>query len=152
MHPLVDKLNLLPHPEGGYYREVYRSSQKVLSPVHQQPRNTLTSIYFLLLKGQVSRFHKVLHDEIWHFYEGDPLRLIDSGESSNEIILGNNDSTPTFQHTINAGHWQAAETTGEYTLAGCTVAPGFDFADFNFLPENQTREFLAKHPELERFI
>ena len=74
-HPLIDKLQLEPHPEGGYYRRVFESDKQVRSPVHQLPRPAMTHIYFLLLEGQVSRFHRVLHDEIWNHYAGAPLRL-----------------------------------------------------------------------------
>ena len=75
MHPLVNKLGLEPHPEGGYYRQIYRSATQVSSPKHGLPRPAVTHIYFLLLKGQVSRFHRVLHDEIWNHYDGAPLTL-----------------------------------------------------------------------------
>ena len=136
MHPLIQQLDLQAHPEGGFYKEIYRSAQRVNSPVNQHPRNTVTSIYFLLLKGQISRFHKVLHDETWHFYAGDPLRLIDLHSDYEEHILGDK-TQPHYQHTIIANHWQAAETTGKYSLMGCTVAPGFDFKDFSFLADDQ---------------
>lgn len=135
MHPLIQQLDLQTHPEGGFYKEVYRSAQLVNSPANQQARNAVTSIYFLLLKGQISRFHKVLHDETWHFYAGDPLRLIDLHSQCEEHILGEKTQVQ-YQYTITANHWQAAETTGEYSLMGCTVAPGFDFEDFSFLADN----------------
>ncbi|MBE1299594.1 MAG: cupin domain-containing protein [Alteromonadaceae bacterium] len=131
---LIDKYQLTPHPEGGYFAETYRAEEEVASPVHNQPRNSVTQIYFLLAKGDVSRFHKVLHDEIWHFYEGAPLRLLDANnEQCEEILLGQDGR---YHHVIAAHRYQAAESTGEYTLVGCTVAPGFDFADFNFLADD----------------
>jgi len=74
-HPLVKKYNLAPHPEGGFYRQVFRSENETKSFVHNASRPALTHIYFLLLKGQVSRFHRVLHDEVWNHYEGAPLQL-----------------------------------------------------------------------------
>jgi predicted cupin superfamily sugar epimerase len=73
MQDLIDKYTLVPHPEGGYYAVVYESEQSVKSPIVNKVRKAVTHIYFLLLKGQVSLFHKVAHDEIWNFYEGDPL-------------------------------------------------------------------------------
>ena len=76
MQNLIDKYKLVPHPEGGYYAVLYESEQTVMSPVVNKDRKAVTHIYFLLLKGQVSIFHKVAHDEIWNFYEGDPLKLI----------------------------------------------------------------------------
>ena len=132
MQHLIDKYNLIPHPEGGYYRELFRSNQIVISSVPDQKRNAVTHIYFLLLRGQVSRFHKVLHDEIWNFYEGSPLRLIKfNGDKIEEVIIGKN--SDSYVDVVPGGLFQAAETTGEYSLVGCTVAPGFDFADFSFL-------------------
>ncbi|MEX1329905.1 MAG: cupin domain-containing protein, partial [Desulfobacterales bacterium] len=89
MQNLIDKYNLAPHPEGGYYAVVYESKQTVTSPVVNKERKAITHIYFLLLKGQVSLFHKVAHDEIWNFYEGDPIKLIKyNGSSIEEDIIG----------------------------------------------------------------
>lgn len=152
MQHLIGKYNLVPHPEGGYYREVYRSNQCVKSPVNEQTRNAVTHICFLLLKGQVSRFHKVLHDEIWNFYEGSPLRLVKfNGEKIDEIIIGQN--SESYVEVIPGGCFQAAETTGEYSLVGCTVAPGFDFADFSFLnnPDLISR-LQEKYPNYKKFL
>jgi predicted cupin superfamily sugar epimerase len=153
---LIKQLNLSPHPEGGYFKEVYRSEQIVVSPVNNEQRNAVTDIYFLLCTGQVSRFHKVLHDEIWNFYEGDPLKLIEVDAESmevSEVILGDKDSVQ-YKHCIKADNWQAAETTGEYSLVGCTVAPGFDFADFSFLSdcESAQLEFLSRCNEYAKYI
>lgn len=129
---LVDKYQLQPHPEGGYYREIYRSVQEVSSEFTTEKRNALTHIYFLLGKGQFSRFHSVLHDEIWNFYEGAPLKLIEfDGNKTKELIIGKGDYT----RVIKGGVYQAAESTGEYTLVGCSVAPGFDFKDFSYLTD-----------------
>ena len=131
---LIDKLGLEPHPEGGYFKELYRSELKVESTAVGAERSAVTEIYFLLCRDQVSRFHRVEHDEFWHFFEGDSLRLIDSDlENSAEVILGAEEVN--YQHCIRGGRWQAAETMGDYSLVGCTVAPGFDFADFRFLTE-----------------
>src|SRR5210317_1032874 len=89
MQNLIDKYNLVPHPEGGYYALVYESKQAVTSPVVNKDRKAITHIYFLLLKGQVSLFHKVAHDEIWNFYEGDPIKLINyNGSTVEENIIG----------------------------------------------------------------
>lgn len=150
---IIEKYGLTPHPEGGYYREVYRSAQSVKSPVTGKVRSALTHIYFLLTKGDVSVFHKVLHDEIWNFYEGDPLRLIKlNAEGFTESIIG--PGTCAYCETVPAGIFQAAETTGCYSLIGCTVAPGFDFADFSFLRKDtvEFRLLTEKHPEYSRFL
>ncbi len=148
---LIDVLKLTPHPEGGYYREIYRSESKLISPVNGEMRNSLTDIYFLLLSGQISRLHRVVHDEIWHFYEGDPLELIEVQSDDmkmSKIILGDDNGIVKYTHCIKGGNWQAAYSTGEYSLVGCTVAPGFDFTDFEFLKENADvhSTFLKKNP------
>jgi len=151
---IVKELQLLPHPEGGYYKEVYRSDMAFQSPATHAERNALTCIYFLLEKGQISRFHRVKHDEVWNFYLGDPLRLIDlSNNHKDTMLLGDYQNSLQAQHTIKANHWQAAETTGEYSLVGCTVAPGFDFADFTFLADHgDCQKISNQYPELAIFI
>jgi len=132
---LIDRYRLIPHPEGGYYREVYRSGQTLLSPASGKKRNALTHIYFLLAKGQTSRFHKVVHDEVWNFYAGSPLKLIRfNGRDVIEAIIGT--AGGDFVAVVKGGVFQAAETTGAYSLVGCTVAPGFDFEDFSFLGDD----------------
>ena len=80
---LIDALGLVPHPEGGFFREIHRTAATVISPSCGLPRNCLTDIYFLLAAGQESRFHRVLHDELWHFYEGAPLQLFEFDARSN---------------------------------------------------------------------
>ena len=133
---IVEKYGLQEHPEGGYYREVYRSEATVGSPAVAEQRNAVTDIYFLLAAGQISRFHAVLHDEIWHFYGGAPLVLIElAGDKVLEFKLGNR-LGDEFKHTVKGGTYQAAYSTGEYSLVGCTVAPGFDFRDFRFLKDD----------------
>jgi len=132
MQALIDKYKLVPHPEGGYYAVVYESKQSVKSPVVNKDRKALTHIYFLLLKGQVSVFHKVVHDEIWNFYEGDPIKLIKYyGSKVEEDIIGSGCSN--YASIVEGGVYQAAESTGVYSLVGCSVAPGFEFEDFSFL-------------------
>jgi len=128
---LIERYQLEPHPEGGWYREMHRSDQRVASPVHGEARNAFTHIYFLLERGQVSRFHRVVHGEVWNFYLGDPLRLIRFGGEIQETLLGGTDGV--FATVVEPCHFQAAESTGEYSLVGCSVAPGFEFADFAFL-------------------
>lgn len=138
---IIEKLELTPHPEGGYFKEVYRSSDTVFSNNASSERSAITDIYFLLKKGEISRFHKVLHDEIWNFYLGDPLKLIDYHKSkANEIILGDNNLN--FKYTIKSKHWQAAESLGDFSLVGCTVAPGFDFSDFSFMEDEDTKQTI----------
>jgi hypothetical protein len=133
MQELIEKYGLSPHPEGGYYREIYRSRQSVRSSLATADRQAVTHIYFLLTRGQISRFHRVLHDEIWNFYAGSPLRLVSfDGTTAGEQLLGPDTG---FAGVVEGGLFQAAETTGDYSLVGCTVAPGFEFEDFSFLTE-----------------
>lgn len=153
---IIKELDLLPHPEGGYYKETYRADTQVYSQYVEQDRNAITCIYFLLIQGQISRFHRVKHDEIWHFYLGSPLRLIDIDRQQyniKESILGDYQHALHAQQVIPANHWQAAESLGEYSLVGCSVAPGFDFSDFAFLDTHPERAVIEKYyPELSRFI
>ena len=152
MQQLIDRYDLLLHPEGGYYREVYRSQQGVRSVAAEGERQAVTHIYFLLGQGQVSRFHKVRHDEIWNFYEGAPLRLLVSdGASIREQLLGPETAYAGF---VPGGHFQAAVSTGAYSLVGCTVAPGFEFEDFAFLADEPEAAWLAAEmgPEYGRFL
>jgi len=136
---LIERLGLAPHPEGGFYREVYRSGLRVRRAEDGRDRTALTTIYFLLPAGAHSRWHRVESDEVWHHYEGAPLELlwIDApGGAVRVERLGpvdDRDTRPVF--TVPAGCWQAARTSGEYTLVGCTVGPGFEFADFAMLDD-----------------
>lgn len=153
MQKLIDRYGLIPHPEGGFYKEVYRSTQTVSSHAVLGERQAVTHIYFLLIKGQVSRFHKVSHDEIWNFYEGSPLRLLTLNDGDIcEQQLGS--EVGNYVSIIHGGSYQAAETTGEYSLVGCSVAPGFDFNDFSFLAEDSQQLDLLTNAamQLERFI
>jgi len=133
---LVAVLQLQRHPEGGYYRETFRSAHSVSSARHGGPRSALTTIDFLLARGQFSAWHRVASDEVWHLLEGPALRLwlmppsLDRVES---VDLGVTSAATKPRHTVAAQWWQAAEPLGEYALVGATVGPGFDFADFAFL-------------------
>ncbi len=159
MHPraqqLIEKLTLQPHPEGGYYREVYRADLQVQSTAVKGLRAGLTDIYFLLPAGQVSCWHRVVHDELWNFYEGAPLELLQMSPDLKRFERHRLDSaTGCYKQLIPGGCWQAAETLGDYSLLGCTVAPGFDFKDFrmlNELPEIAAR-INAEYPDLARYI
>ena len=137
---LIALLDLRPHPEGGFFREVFRSASQVTTADPRSARAALTTIYFLLPGGTHSRWHQVDSDEVWHFYEGDPLELLEldpAGRSLELHRLGPVDGTGQRPvHTIPAGAWQAARPRGAYTLLGCTVGPGFDFADFRMLADD----------------
>ena len=132
---LISELGLQPHPEGGYFREVFRSPHKVQPLDERSARSALTTIYFLLVKGQHGRWHRVRSDETWHFYEGDPLELywIDSQDIVHRNVIGTGASNVHPVCVIPAMCWQAARPLGEYSFLGCTVAPGFEFQDFEML-------------------
>lgn len=129
---IIAELGMKPHPEGGWYVELWRGQGA--------PRATYSSIYFLLKAGETSHWHRVDADEIWHFHAGAPLALrrsaTDDGPAETlllgtEVIAGQRP-----QHVIRAGEWQAAKSLGDWTLVGCTVAPGFEFDGFELAPEN----------------
>jgi predicted cupin superfamily sugar epimerase len=130
---LVDALGLVPHPEGGFYRETFRSPQKV-EKAPGVTRSASSAIYFLLPVGTFSAWHRVTSDEAWHHYAGDPvdLHLLDDRDGHRKVRLGpdvHGGEVP--QYVVPAGIYQAAVPAGaRYALCGCTVAPGFDFADF----------------------
>jgi uncharacterized protein len=138
---VIANLGLVPHPEGGYFAEVYRSAASVHPGDGRSARPALTSIYFLLPAGAVSRWHRVLSDEVWHFYEGAPLDLwtaAPDGGSAQRCRIGPPAEGQQAVAIVPPGWWQAARSAGEYSLVGCTVGPGFEFQDFTMaadLPE-----------------
>jgi hypothetical protein len=142
MHPrvkeLIALLALAPHPEGGYFSQVHKS-QLLVTPTDGRPdRSALTIIYFLLDEGSVSRWHQVLSDEAWHYYEGSPLELFmapPKGGAAYSITLGPLSEDSKQLHVVPAGWWQAARPRGPYSLVGCSVGPGFEFADFTLLSD-----------------
>ena len=136
---LISTLRLAPHPEGGHYREVFRSADSVQPADGRPPRSALTNILFLLAAGEGSRWHRVTSDEVWHFYEGEGLELLVAAPSLEQvarIALGTASASTRPTYTVPAGWWQAARPLGSHALVGCTVAPGFDFADFSFLRDD----------------
>lgn len=150
---LVLTLGLIPHPEGGYYSELYRSEAAVRPTDGRGVRPALTTIYFLLPAGTVSRWHRVASDEVWHFYEGSPLDLwiaLPEGDTVDRTRLGPLSGAQRPVWTVPAGWWQAARSTGPYTLVGCTVGPGFDFRDFALAADMPAAAaaIRANHPEL----
>jgi len=134
---LINELRLQPHPEGGYFREVFRSAYEVQPWDERSARCALTTIYFLLIKGQYGRWHRVGSDEVWHFYEGDPLEVywIDSRDVVHQEVLGRYSPNAHPMCVVPAGCWQAARPLGEYSFLGTDVAPGFEFQDFEMLSE-----------------
>src|SRR5688572_16952553 len=148
---LISRLELARHPEGGYFREVHRSRARVRRSDTTSDRAALTTIYFLLPEGEVSRWHRVASDEVWHFYEGAALELFTTDADFATVarrLVGPLDTGTAPVHVVEAGEWQAARSAGPYTLVGCTVAPGFEFADFEMLEagSEEIERITARHP------
>ena len=139
---LIKLLDLQPHPEGGWYREIHRA-QATVSPADSRPaRSALTVIYFLLERSQFSAWHVVASDECWQYCEGDPLELLMFDATSGRmerVELGPVTAARRSTAVVPPGIWQAARSLGEYTLVQCTVGPGFDFADFGMLRDSSER-------------
>jgi predicted cupin superfamily sugar epimerase len=128
---IIRALGLRPHPEGGHYRETFRDNREIAG------RAASTAIYFLLQAGEVSRWHTVDAVEIWHFYAGDPLEVSikAAGQARQRVVLGPDiENAERPQAIVPAHAWQMARPLGAWTLAGCTVAPGFEFIGFVLAP------------------
>jgi len=155
---LIFHYNLQPHPEGGWYAQSYRSSEII--PAAALPdrfggdRVFSTAIYFLLEQGNFSAFHRIKSDECWHFYQGDPLEvfIIGTDRQLTIVTLGQDSSRgQLFQYVVPANCWFASRLAKEskFCFVGCTVAPGFDFADFELA--NQTN-LCSEYPEYSELI
>ena len=138
----IEELRLTPHPEGGWYRRVYESELKI-----DGVRPVMTSIYYLLEDSDFSALHRLKQDEQWHFYQGSPITIheIDPAGVYTAATLG----ADAFQHTVKAGTLFGATVEEGYALVGCTVVPGFDFADFE-LPSRA--ELLSDYPQHAEMI
>ena len=157
---LIQRLQLEPHPEGGFYKETYRSKGVISSSCLPHDiggdRHYATAIYFLLQQGDYSAFHRIKSDECWHFYEGETLlvHVINPEGKYDRIKLGRRiDEGEVFQYVVPAGAWFASEPApgSLFALVGCTVSPGFDFADFEMAQtQNLTREFPQYRMLIER--
>jgi len=155
---IIRSLNLTKHPEGGYYREIYRSNEFIPVEVLENRKNTKkpyrnisTSIYYLLVNSDVSLFHRIKSDEIWHFYQGSPLLLHILDEEKQEyrnITLGKD---LVFQVVVPKNVWFSAEILDKssYSLIGCTVSPGFEFEDFEIA---KSQNLISKFPQWENLI
>jgi uncharacterized protein len=155
---IIRALQLNPHPEGGFFRETYRSmgviSKDELGNKYSGKRNFSTCIYFLLTSENFSAFHRIVQDEAWHFYEGSPLSLhmiSPQGEYARVIIGRNFEKGEVPQFVVPGGTWFAAEVASidSFSLLGCTVAPGFDFEDFEM---GRRDELISLFPELNEII
>jgi predicted cupin superfamily sugar epimerase len=130
---LMRELGLQPHPEGGHYRELFRSARRVRAEGARESRSALTSIDFLLRQGECSAWHRVAADEVWHLLEGPALRLwllAPDLSAVDSVQLAAVSATTRPRHVVPANWWQAAEPEGGFAYVGATVGPGFEFADF----------------------
>jgi hypothetical protein len=153
----IDRLGLQPHPEGGYFAETYRSAETVAQAAlpnrFSGERALSTAIYFLLEGTQTSALHRIQADELWHFYAGTPLHVavIDPTGHLTTIRLGPNAAAgETFQAVVPAGCWFGSSRLDAegYSLVGCTVAPGFDFADFELATRAKLLVLFPQHRAL----
>ena len=158
----IDRLALQRHPEGGWYRETYRSDASYdfrESDPFGSPRAYATSIHYLLEQGDRSRLHRILSDELWHFHAGDPLQVYlfpETGEPSSFTLGANPDKGELLHAWVPAGTWFGARLKesvvnkeGAYALVSCVVAPGFDFQDFSFADK---ADLMEKFPDHARII
>ena len=150
----IEKLGLLPHPEGGWFKEVYRSHERITEDALPErfggSRVFSTAIYFLLNADEISRLHRIRQDEVWHFYDGAPLKLhrIRPDGKYIEHTIGRSENEHPIT-VIPAGDFFGAEVLGTtYSLMGCTVAPGFDFADFEMPSRDELYQQFTQHAEL----
>jgi predicted cupin superfamily sugar epimerase len=137
---IIEKLNLSKHDEGGYFCQTYKSDLIVQPEKESYTRSSATHIYYYLKKGMYSKFHKVKHDEIWNLYDGEGVKLQVYDEKNNKVdeqILSKNHFK--FHTVVRGDLWQAAEPIGDFVLVGCTVAPGW---------ESKDEEYLSDHPEI----
>jgi predicted cupin superfamily sugar epimerase len=153
----IARLKLAPHPEGGWYRQTYRSRLLLPSaalPGYDGDRVASTTIYFLLSGDEFSALHRLRSDEVWHFYAGSPLavHVLDPQGAYRQILLGSDpDAGQAFQAVVTGGCWFGSSLLhpGTYALVGCTVAPGFEFADFEMA---KRRDLLSLYPEHREVI
>jgi predicted cupin superfamily sugar epimerase len=154
---LIAKLELQPHPEGGYFKETYRSEGNIDGdPEAPFPagRSYSTGIYFLLEGDDFSAFHRIRSDELWHFYEGGPLHIFvidDKGELSITTLGRDIAAGEVYQAAVKAGHWFASAPVhpDQYALVGCTVSPGFDFRDFEMAAR---QDLTTRYPQYAAVI
>jgi hypothetical protein len=154
---LIQTYNFEPHPEGGWYKQTYKSNEEIdagaLPERFGANRAFSTAIYFLLEKGNFSAFHRIKSDEYWHFYAGDPLLIyiIEQNGELKIIPLGNDiEKDHAFQYVVPANCWFASRPAprSEYCFMGCTVSPGFEFDDFELANGNELSAMYPQHEEI----
>lgn len=155
---IIEALGLIKHPEGGFYKETFRSEVLLTNaslPQHNGDRSASTAIYFLITNENFSAFHKVIQDESWFFHFGDPITLYmisPSGELTEVIIGSDIMNGEQLQFTVPGNHWFAAKSTGSngFSLVSCTVAPGFEFNDFTLAVQSELEHEFPEHSAIIR--
>jgi len=154
---LIQKYNLEPHPEGGWYKQTYKSNEQIAADALPErfgaSRAFSTAIYFLLEKGNFSAFHRIKSDECWHFYAGDPLLIyiIEQSGGLKVISLGNDlEKGQSFQYVVPANCWFASRPApeSEYCFVGCTVSPGFEFEDLELADATELSVVYPEHKSI----
>lgn len=154
---LISQFNLQKHPEGGYFKETYRSEgvipEAVFPDTFEGSRNYCTGIYFLLTSDTFSAFHKIRQDEMWHFYQGSPLTIhmiSPEGNYSKQVVGLDFENGELPQFTVPKEYWFAAEVNepDNYSFVGCTVSPGFDFRDFELAERNPLSSRFPQYKEI----
>ena len=157
VNTLIQRYGLDPHPEGGWYKQTYKSNEQIAARALPQRFNESrvfsTAIYFLLEKGNFSAFHRIKSDECWHFYAGDPLLIYiiePSGELKVISLGSNHEKGQSFQYVVPANCWFAScpAPESEYCFVGCTVSPGFEFDDFELANRNELSAMYPQHKEI----
>jgi len=157
IHQLIQQYNLQPHPEGGWYKQTYKSNDQITADALPKRfganRAFSTAIYFLLEQGNYSAFHRIKSDECWHFYAGDPLLIyiIELNGELKIISLGNDfEKGEAFQYVVPSNCWFASRPApkSEYCFVGCTVSPGFEFDDFELANSNELSAMYPQHKEI----
>jgi predicted cupin superfamily sugar epimerase len=147
---LIEKYNMIAHPEGGYYAETYRSDISINTD--KGPRSASTAIMFMITKDSISHLHRLSSDEGWHFHLGSPLKLIEitpKGELIESIMGSSINEGHKLQHFVPARNWFASTSLGDFSLVGCTVSPGFDFQDFEMAKKNNLKN---QFPDISEII
>jgi predicted cupin superfamily sugar epimerase len=155
----IERLGLTAHPEGGYFKETFRSpqilSEESLGQGYAGTRNFSTAIYFLVTAEKPSHFHRLATDEVWHHYAGNPLELVfihPSGELESKWLGKSGEGHCMPQVLAPAGSWFGGRVAEGFALCGCTMAPGFDFADFELAERNALSEVYPQHAEIIRLL
>lgn len=155
---IIEKFHLIPHIEGGFYKENYLANDRIprsaLPERFQGDRRFSSAIYFLLMEGQVSKLHRIASDEVWHFYLGSPLVIVEienDGKVKSTLLGTDVLAGQHVQYMVPAGNWFGAYPLekSEFCFVGCTVAPGFDYADFELASRDK---LLSEYPHAKKVI